>query len=178
LPAYVEKILDVTAKPDEFAIDLAPLRSYLGGQLADATADMVASLEAWLAANIAVVYTELTGSPTEWGSLTFRDQTITVVQQVMSARLIQVYVADGAIKDPVEAQSTPWAESMATAVAQAVDAASTTAFDLDIALKKDQILTLPEHVMVEVRLNVVVENYEWTSVQDNQGNTISRLTHR
>lgn len=180
LPAYVEKILDVAAKPSSNAPDseLQPLRGYLGDQLAGATADIIASLEAWLAANIAVVHTELTGSPTKWGSQAWRDQTIAAVQQVMTARQITVYVSGSVFIKAIQAVSTPWAESMATAVGFEVDMAMTAFFDLDIALKKDQILMLPEHVMSELRLSVVVENYEWTSVKDKQGNTINKLTHK
>jgi hypothetical protein len=180
LPAYVEQILDIQVKPTSNAPDsqLQPLRNYLGAQLAAATADLIAQLDAWLVQNIATVYTELTGSPSKWGSMTWRDRTLTVVQGVMTARQITVHVSGTIFSKAVQSRSTPWAESMATAVRFAVDMATSAFFDLDIALKKDQILMLPEHVMSELRLSIVVENYEWTTIKDKQGNTINKLTHR
>lgn len=180
LPAYVEKILDIQVKPASNAPDstLQPLRNYFGDQLTAATADIIAQLEAWLSQNVATVYTELTGSPSKWGSMAWRDRTITVVQAVVTARQITVHVSGTTFTKAVQAQSTPWAESMAAAVTFAVDMATSAFFDLDIALKKDQILMLPEHVMSELRLSIVVENYEWTTVRDKQGNTINKLTHK
>lgn len=180
LPAYVQRIFDVQVKPTSTSPDSSfqPLRNHLGDQLHAATADMTSQLESWLSDNIATIYPALIDSPTRWGSPTFRDRTITVVQQVMTEQRITVYVSGNTFTRAVQTQATAWAESTATAVRSAVETASTAFFDLDLAVKKDQILMLPEHVMSEIRLSVVVENYEWTSVKDKQGNTINKLTHK
>lgn len=180
LPEYVAKLLAIKVKPTVNAPDsqLQPLSSYLGANAAAITEEIRASLEAAIIQNIAAYYDELMAMPKKFGGTTWRDRSITTLQAVMTARQITVYLAGTAFTKAAQTESVAYADAMQPAVALAVDLATTAFFDLDLAVKKDQILMLPEQVMSELRLTVVIENYEWTTVKDKQGNTINRLTHK
>jgi hypothetical protein len=180
LPTYVDKLLAIKVKPSAAAPDsqLQPLSGYLGENAAAIKDQLRDQLEAYLVQNIATLYPKIMDAPAKFGSAEWRDRTITVLQAVMTARQIQVYLAGTTFTKAVQVEAVAWANSMQAAVNISVHMAKTAFFDLDLAVKKDQILMLPEHIMSELRLSVVIENYEWTTIKDKQGNTIHKLTHK
>ncbi len=183
LPAYVDTILSIPAKPTQASPDAAlqPLRSYFGagGVYAQAAAEaMRAQLETYLTNNVAVAWAELNTNPKKYGSITWKAQTTTALNAVLSQYQVTAYTTGVDFTKAVLIAATAWGEAQAPAGQLAIDLALTSFFDLDIAVKKDQIFSLPSHVMSNVKLTFVVENYEWTTVKDKLGNSVSKLTHK
>jgi hypothetical protein len=182
LPEYVNMLLAIQVKPTSGSptTEYKPLKDYLGDAASTAaiTEEIRAQFDAYITQNIATLYPALIGSPRKFGSTTWQTETVTVLQTVMTAHQITVYLAGTTFTKDASNASIAWSETTAPAVQFAIDVGMASFFDLDLAVKKDQILTLPEHVMSELRLTVVIENYEWTTIKDKQGNTINRLTHK
>lgn len=180
LPAYVDRLLLIPVKPGANAPDsqLQPLGTYLGTQAGVIKEQLREALESHLVQNIATVYERLMGSPQKFGGSDWRDRSIAVLQSVLASRQVSVYLSGSVFTKAVQNESVAWASGMRSDISLAIDTAKTAFFDLDLAVKKDQLLMLPEHVMSELRLSVVIENYEWTTFKDKQGNTINKLTHK
>lgn len=178
LPGYVQELLAIVVASSVNPALVQPLSQHLGPQQAAYTAAVVAALEAWIAANLALVNTELLASPKTFGSKTWRNQTITAMQSAATALAVPVTLNGANFTKAVQAISTPFAERMQSEIQLELDLAAAAFFDLDLAVKKDQILTLPEHVISEIKLTVVMDNYEWASVTNAQGQVINRLTQK
>lgn len=178
LPGYVQELLAIVVASSTNPALVQPLSQHLGAQQAQYVAAVVAALEAWLVANLPLVNTELMGSPKTFGSKTWRNQTITAMQSAATSLAVPVTLSGANFTKAVQAISTPFAERMQAEVQLELDLAASAFFDLDLAVKKDQILTLPEHVISEIKLQVVMDNYEWASVTNAQGQVINRLTHK
>lgn len=180
LPEYVNTILSIPAKPTQASPDTAlqPLKTYFGANAALAAESMRAQLETYLTNNIAVVWSELSINPKKFGSMTWKTQTTTVLNAVMAQYQVSAYTTGVDFAKLLLGAATAWAEAQAPAAQLAIDLALTSFFDLDIALKKDQIFALPTHVMSDIKITFVVENYEWTTVKDKLGNSVNKLTHK
>lgn len=180
LPDYVEAILSIPAKPTQGSPDtsLAPLKTYFGANAAAAAEAMRSQLETYLTSNIVTIWPELSTNPKKYGSVTWKTQTTTAMNAAMTQYQVTAYTTGVDFTKAVLAAATSWAEVQGPSGQLAVDLAVTSFFDLDIAVKKDQIFSLPSHVMSDIKITFVVENYEWTTVKDKLGNTISKLTHK
>ncbi|HEU4403870.1 MAG TPA: hypothetical protein VFS43_01045 [Polyangiaceae bacterium] len=180
LPAYVAKVLAIPVRPQPSAPagSEQPLGQVLGGAAAAAAEQIRAALEGYVTTNIQAFWPELSTNPKKFGSGAWKTQTQGAVAAAVAAAGSSAAIADANFTKAVAAAATAWAEAIAPAAQLAIDLALASFFDLDLAVKKDQILTLPPHVMSEFRLTFVIENYEWTTVKDKQGNTINRLTRK
>lgn len=179
LPAYVASILAIPIKPNATSPDseLKPLSTYLGAKTAAVTDAITTQLETYLTTNIATAWPELSSNPRKYGSTTFKTQTITVLTSVLTANQITVFLQSSDFSKAVSTAATAWIEKMAPRAQLAIDLTITAFFDLDIAVKKDDLFALPAHVMSELKFTFAIENYEWVSVKDAQGNLTSKLTH-
>jgi hypothetical protein len=178
LPGYVQELLAIVVASSVNPALVQPLSQHLGPQQAAYSAALVTTLESWIAANLALVNTELLGSPKTFGSKTWRNQTSTAMQSTATSLAVPVTLTGANFIKAVQAISTPFAERMQAEIQLELDLAASSFFDLDLAVKKDQILTLPAHVISEIKLTVVMDNYEWASVTNAQGQVINRLTHK
>ena len=180
LPGYANAILSILAKPTQQAPDseLKALSIYFGANAMAATDALVALLETYLTANIATVWTDLSGNPSRFGSGTWKTQTTNALNTVKSQFQVTAYTNSSDFVRNLTTAAKTWAETEAATAQLAIDLAITTFFDLDIAIKKDQIFSLPAQAMSEIKLTLAVENYEWTTVKDKSGNPISKLTHK
>ncbi|MEZ4294585.1 MAG: hypothetical protein R3B70_06390 [Polyangiaceae bacterium] len=180
VPGYVSSILALQAKPTQGSPDteLKPLSTYFGENLDEAVNTVATQLENYLTANIVTVWPELSANPSKFGGGAWKTQTDNALAAAKTQYQVTAYTSGSEFSKAVAAVSKDWAESEAAAGQLAVDLAITSFFDLDLAVKKDQIFSLPSHVMSEVKLTLAVENYEWTSVKDKQGNVINKLTHK
>jgi len=178
LPGYVQELLAISVASSVNPVLVQPLSQHLGSQQQAYINAAVATLETWVTNNLALVNTELMGSPKTFGSKTWRTQTITAMQSAASSLAVPVTLTGSNFTKAVQAISTPFAERMQGEIQLELDLAASAFFDLDLAIKKDQILTLPEHVISEVKLTVVMDNYEWASVTNAQGQVINRLTQK
>jgi hypothetical protein len=178
LPAYVTSILAIPVKPTSTSpdTDLKPLSTYFGNKLAAATESIRAQLETYLTTNIVAIWSELSLNPRKYGSGGWKTQTLTVVTSVVAANQITVYVQGVDFSKAVSTAAVAWCEKEMPLAQLAIDLAITAFFDLDIAVKKDDLFSLPAHVMSELKLTFAIENYEWISIKDAQGNVINKLT--
>jgi hypothetical protein len=178
LPEYVAIILTIPVRPTATSpsSEAKPLATYLGAQTAAVTDAIIAQLEAYLTLNIAAAWLEMSGSPRKYGTTTWKTQTISVVSSVLTTYQITAYVQGTDFSRPVSTAAAAWCEEVTPEAQLAIDLAITAFFDLDIAIKKDDLFSLPAHVMSELRLTFVIENYEWVTVRDAQGNIINKLT--
>jgi hypothetical protein len=180
LQDYVNTILSFSVKPTQASPDatLQPLKNYFGANGTAAAASMQALLETYLTSNIATAWPDLSASPKKYGSITWKTQTTAALNAVMTQYQVTAYTAGVDFTKAVLAAATAWGEMQAPTAQLAIDLALTSFFDLDIATKKDQIFSLPSHVMSGIKITFVVENYEWTTVKDKAGNVVNRLTHK
>lgn len=180
LPDYVAQVtaLAVRPRPDAPPGSEVPLSQALGAAAAAAAEQIRGALEAHLNANFAAIWPELSSNPKKFGSGAWKTQTLSAVAAAVAAAGSTAVVSGADFAKAVTAAATAWAAAAASAAQLAIDVALSTFFDLDLAVKKDQILTLPSHAMSEFKLTFVIENYEWTTVKDKQGNTINKLTHK
>lgn len=178
LPGYVQELVAIVVASSVNPALVQPLSQHLGAQQQAYVNAVVTALETWLAANLALVNTELLTSPRTFGSKTWRNQTITAMQTAATSLAVPVTLSGANFTKAVQGVSTPFAERMQAEIQLELDLAAAAFFDLDLAVKKDQILTLPEHVISEIKLTVVMDNYEWASVTNAQGQVINRLTQK
>lgn len=180
LPGYVASIFEIPAKPTQGSPDtaLAPLKTYFGNNLVAAQDAMKVILENYLTANIITIWPELSINPKKFGSPTWKTQTSNALATVMTQYQVVAYTGSIDFNKAVTTAAVGWAETESPAAQLAIDLAITSFFDLDLAIKKDQIFSLPSHVMSEVKITFVVENYEWTTVKDKLGNVTNKLTHK
>lgn len=178
LPGYVQELVAIVVASSVNPALVQPLSQHLGAQQQAYVSAVVTALEAWIAANLALVNTELLTSPRTFGSKTWRNQTITAMQTAATSLAVPVTLSGANFTKAVQGVSTPFAERMQAEIQLELDLAAAAFFDLDLAVKKDQILTLPEHVISEIKLTVVMDNYEWASVTNAQGQVINRLTQK
>lgn len=179
LPAYVAAILGISVKPTATSPDseLKPLSQYFGTKLAAATESIRAQLETYLTTNIAAIWPDLSLNPRKFGSSTWKTQTISIVTSVVAANQVTVYLQGGDFPKAVSTAAVAWCQQEAPEAQREIDLAITAFFDLDIAVKKDDLFSLPPHVMSELKFTFAIENYEWVTVKDTQGNLINKLTH-
>lgn len=178
LPGYVQELLAIVVASSIDPALVQPLSQHLGAQQAEYAAAVVTALESWLTGNLPLVEAELMSSPKTFGSKTWRNQTIAALESTAIELAVPVTLSGANFTKAVQASSTPFAERMQAEVQLELDLAASAFFDLDLAVKKDQILTLPEHVISEIKLQVVMDNYEWASVTNAQGQVINRLTQK
>jgi hypothetical protein len=178
MPGYVTELLAIVVASSVDPALVQPLSQHLGAQQAAYVAAVVTTLETWVTNNLQLVDTELLTSPKTFGSKTWRTQSSTALQSAATALAVPVTLSGANFTKAVQVISTPFAERMQAEIQLELDLASSSFFDLDLALKKDQILTLPEHVISEIKLQVVMDNYEWASVTNAQGQVINRLTQK
>lgn len=178
LPAYVTSILSIPVKPTSSSPDseAKPLSVYFGDKLPVATESIRAQLETFLTTNIATVWVDMSLNPRKYGSTNWKTQTLTVVTSVMAANQVTAYIQGVDFTKAVSSAAVAWCEKEVPQAQLAIDLAITAFFDLDIAVKKDDLFSLPAHVMSELKLTFAIENYEWVSVKDAQGNVINKLT--
>lgn len=102
------------------------------------------------------------------------------MQAVENARhqLAPGMVFDDRFSQLVLEEARAWGNNAASAQKLASDVAGTAGFELDLAVKREDVTTLPEHLISEIRLTVVVDNYEWTTATDAQGNIVNKLSHK
>lgn len=180
LPAYVSSIMAIPTKPSPNAPagNEQPLGVLLGASASAVAEQIRTTLEAYLTTNIAAVWPELSTNPKKFGAPTWKTQTQNAVTAAVTAAGSTADIADVNFTKAVTTTAVAWAEKMSGAAQLAIDVAFATFFDLDLAVKKDQIFSLPAHAMSEFKLTFVIENYEWTTVKDKQGNVVNKLTHK
>jgi hypothetical protein len=178
MPGYVAELLAIPVASSSGPVVVQSLSQQLGAQQEAYVTALVSALETWVANNLDLVDTELLTSPKTFGSKTWRNQTIAAMESTATALAVPVTLSGANFTKAVQAISTPFAERMQAEVQLELDLAASAFFDLDLAVKKDQILTLPEHVISEIKLQVVMDNYEWASVTNAQGQVINRLTQK
>lgn len=180
LPAYIDDILSIPVKalstdpPESYR----PLRERLGGQAESVRSELIAGFEAYFAANAQITYDELIDFPRRFGSKTVRDKTISLVASAVASRQITVWLSDSAYTKAVTTKATTWGEQAHDHTVVAVELAQAEFFDLDLAVKKDQLLDVPAHVISGFKVAFMVENYEWTVTRDSQGNAVRKLTRK
>lgn len=178
VPDHVAAVLAIPVRPNAGApaSEARPLSTYLGTQAAAVTEAIVTQMTGYLTANIATVWPELSLNPRKFGTTTWKTQTITIVAAVLTQFQIVAYLQGTDFSRPVSDLSAIWCEAERPKAQLAIDLALAAFFDLDIAVKKDDIFALPAHVMSELRFTFAVENYEWVTVRDQQGNLVNKLT--
>lgn len=180
LPSYAATILAIPVRPAPSAPagSELPLSQVLGSAAAAAAEQIRTALNSYLTANMTALWPELSTNPKKFGSTTWKTQTLNAATAAVATAGSTAVVSDANFTKQALAAATAWAEKMSPAAQLAIDVALATFFDIDLAVKKDQLLTLPSQVMSEFKLTFVIENYEWTSIKDKQGNTINKLTHK
>jgi hypothetical protein len=180
LPGYVSTILSIKAKPSQGSPDsaLAPLSTYFGANAANAAEVMRAQLESYLTPSIATIWADLSSNPSKFGTGAWKTETTNDLNALKTQFQVTAFTSGADFTKALTDAAKAWAVAEAAAAQLAIDLALTSFFDLDLAVKKDQIFSLPSHVMSEVKLTLVVENYEWTTVKDKLGNTVNKLTHK
>lgn len=178
LPAYVASLLALPVKPTSGSpdSDAKPLATYFGGALAAATEAIRAQLETYLTTHIATAWPDMSINPRKYGSSIWKTQTLTVVTSVAAAHQVTAYLQSVDFSKAVASAAAAWCEKEVPHAQLAIDLAITAFFDLDIAVKKDDLFSLPAHVMSELKLTFAIENYEWVSIKDAQGNIVNKLT--
>jgi hypothetical protein len=83
---------------------------------------------------------------------------------------------DGAFPQESLQEALSFCEATPQALKIASDIAAITGFDLDLSVKKDDLVNVPEHLVSGISLTLSVDNYEWTTATDAQGNAVNKLT--
>ncbi|MCA9712118.1 MAG: hypothetical protein KDK70_40150 [Myxococcales bacterium] len=178
LLGYVQALLAISVPAASDPAVVQPISQHLGEQLDEFTQQMFDALSAYVSANIEAVRLELLDNPKSFGSKTWRDESRATLEATAAALAVDVELAGASYIKAVQDASTAFADLMQIELQLELDLALAAFFDLDLAVRKDQIITLPEHVMSEIKLQVVIDNYEWASVTNAQGETINRLTQK
>jgi hypothetical protein len=180
LPAYVDDVLSIPVKalstdpPQSYR----PLREHLGSHAEAVRSELITGFESHFAANAQVTYDEIIDFPNRFGSRTVRDKTFSLVASALASRQITVWLGDNTYTKAVAAKATAWGELVHDHVVLAVEMAQAEFFELDLAVKKDQLLDVPAHVISGFKVSFMVENYEWTVTRDSQGNPVRKLTRK
>ncbi len=105
-------LLAIPVKPTSTSpdTDLKPLSTYFGNKLAAATESLRAQLEAYLTANIAAAWPELSLNPRKYGSNTWKTQTVSLVSSVVAANQVTVYLQGGEFPKAVSTAAVAWCE--------------------------------------------------------------------
>ena len=178
LPNYVDGVFEVPAKPTS----TSPDSDYLPlGELLDTNSEMVhEALIAWLESffdmNSTAVYTELVDAPHRFGRQTLHNEAMTALEDIVATNSLSVWLDDSSFRNTARSVAQAWAEEMRTIVSLAIDTARSRYFDLDLAIKKDQLINVEPHSMSGVKLTFYVQNYEWVTSRDDDGNVIDKLT--
>ncbi|MCX4244711.1 hypothetical protein [Paraliomyxa miuraensis] len=178
LASYLHTLLAISVPAASDATLVQPLSQHLADQGDAFTEQVTETLASYISANLDPVKTELLESPKSFGSKTWRNQTIAAMEAAAVALAADVDLGGSQFPKGVQAAATAFADAMHLQVQLELDLALAAFFDLDLAVKKDQIITLPEHVMSEIKLQVTMDNYEWTSVKNAQGVVTHRLTQK
>ncbi|WP_428267625.1 hypothetical protein [Haliangium sp.] len=203
VPGYLEGVMAVAVKASQSSPSALPLgehvraavRTQLGyppppAELDDvqeqALSQAVAAVRDHMATRLVPImwenrylYSErLVDRPQYFGVGSVKPWTREVAGEVLSSHGITVWLDDPDFLRALERVAIDWSVATHEAVLRAVALAEAEFFDLDLAVKRDQLEYVPEHVMSSVKLSFVVENYEWTTTQDKQGNLVRKLTRK
>jgi len=178
LLGYVEALLAISVPAASDPTLVQPLSLHLGDQLEAYTQQVVDTLANYVSNNVEPVRVELLDNPKSFGSKTWRDESIDALETTAAVLGADVDLNGPGFSKGVQDASGAFADRMQIDIQLELDLALAAFFDLDLAVRKDQIITLPEHVMSEIKLQVVIDNYEWASVTNAQGQVINRLTQK
>lgn len=178
LEEYLVQLMGLSVPAASEPALVQSLADHLGDQQVAFVDELRASLVAYVEADLVLVKDGVLDNPKGFGSKEWRDQSIAAIEAAVITLAVDVDLGGVSLSKDVQDLSTPFIEGISPQIQLELALASAAFFDLDLAIKRDQIVTLPEHVMSEIKLQVVMENYEWASVTDGQGNTINRLSRK
>jgi len=178
VPGYADKLMGLPAKgapglPDDAA---KPLGDLLGDKAAKVKSSTEAKLKDYLGQNINAVHDALSQDAKNFGATTWTDVTIVTLKDAVGAQQVYVDFDDPLLSSSLQKAAITWSEAAFTASQMAKANAQADGFDLDLSVKKDDLYQLPDHIMSEIKLSLAVDNYEWTTSKDSQGNTVNKLT--
>ena len=178
LEGYLQQLMGLSAPAVSDPAIVRTLADHLGDQQEAFVDELRSSLVAYVETDMALVKDQVLDNAKSFGAKDWRDQSIAAIEAAVITLAADVDLGGASLDKDVQDLSSPFIEGLSPQIQLEIDLASAAFFDLDLAIKRDQIVTLPEHVMSEVKLQVVMENYEWASVTDGQGNTINRLSRK
>ncbi|MCA9651049.1 MAG: hypothetical protein H6712_22120 [Myxococcales bacterium] len=178
LAEYLQTILAISVPAVSDPTLVQSLSLHLGAQQDAFVEQVTDALSSYVTNNLDAVKLELLDNPKSFGSKTWRDETADAVEAAVVALAADVDLGGVQFGKDVQDASSAFANKLQVEAQLEIDLALAAFFDLDLAVKKDQIITLPEHVMSEIKLQVTMDNYEWSSVKNAQGEVTNRLTQK
>jgi hypothetical protein len=172
VPGYVERVLslqNVQASPGN-------LRAAFGGNAPVAASIIVTTVRDRIALN-PMEFTSKWLNRQKRAAYKLQHATINGIQLAMTTLALSIPL-DGAFLEAVYKEALAFCEATPQALKTTSEVAAISGFDLDLAVTKEDVATLPEHLISEIRLSMSVENYEWATVTDTQGNIVNRLTQK
>ncbi|MFT3776132.1 MAG: hypothetical protein QM820_63120 [Minicystis sp.] len=170
IPAYVDRILSLPymqGKPTR-------LRDAFGANTPAAAAVIVATLRERIAHN-PMEFTSKWSKRQKVAAGKLGDYSLKGVYVARDTVKMDIPIDDGFLTQALQVEARAFCEATPQALKTANDVAAISAFNLDLAVKKEDVQSLPEHLVSEIRLSLVVENYEWATATDAQGNVVNRL---
>lgn len=180
IDALTEYVTAVFARPvketsNSPASSYRPLSEFLGDREPEVRASFTGWMESYFETNITTVYTQLIESPQRFGRQYLSEETYTALNTITSSLGIVVFLGDSDWRRNVRNDAIAWSGNAYDAVALAIETARARYFDLDLAIKKDQLVNVAAQAMSSMKLNVYIQNYEWVTSRDSEGNPINKL---
>ena len=101
-------------------------------------------------------------------------QSTKILREVMAATTARpTFTAE--LQKEVSDRALEWAKAASTQLKEALARARAEAFNLDLAVTKDDLVNVPQNAIARVKVTVEIQNYEWVETTDENGQPVSKL---
>jgi hypothetical protein len=176
-PALASALLSLPAKANANTKDED--RKSVAELLGDAAGALQEAVTTAIRDGVAVVASKrdaLMESATRYARRELTAQISTLLDEIVDSHEVPLWTADKNLARALGDCVTKWAEETRDAAQRAVEFALAEFFDLQIAVKRDQLVNLPEHMISELKMTFDVDNYVWTSTKLGSGEVVKKLT--
>jgi hypothetical protein len=180
LPFFIDDALAIPGKPapDAPATARRPLRVHAGEAAEAVRLGLLMAMEGFVTQDIWDMHAQLIANPYRFARDMVEFKLHECLPPVLSSNGVTMWLDDPEFVRLLADAAERWSLRMHEAVQLAIEMAQANGFEMELGVKRDQFQYVPEHALSSLKLNMVVENYEWTLSQDKQGNTTRKLTRQ
>ncbi|HET9530621.1 MAG TPA: hypothetical protein VFQ92_09735 [Blastocatellia bacterium] len=173
LPRLRSSLLSVAARPARTARQIDSLGALIEDERAKVEAELDKRLEAFMSERADEVSKQLLEDPEAFAK-TLGAQSTKILREVMAATSARpTFTAE--LQKEVSDRALEWAKAASTQLKEALARARAEAFNLDLAVTKDDLVNVPQNAIARVKVTVEIQNYEWVETTDENGQPVSKL---
>jgi hypothetical protein len=167
------RLLSVPAKAARSARKAETLDALLGGEQEKVQAEIDKRLDAFMAEKADALSEQLIQDP-EGFARTLGGAAARILREVMATTSVRpVFTSD--LQKEINDRALQWSRSTSGQLKQALTRARAEAFNLDLAVTKDDLANVPQTAVARVKVTVEIQNYEWIETEDEKGETVNKL---